>query len=143
PTQLPTSSPVIAFPAHLQLPYTLQWNVAVEQALGTNQTFTMSYVGASGRRLVQTREVSVASSDPNFSQVFFLQSGVTSSYEALQLRFQRTMRNGLTALASYTWSHCLDFGSTDSSFPATRGSCDFDVRHSFQAGTSWDLPGVH
>ena len=143
PTQLPTSSPVVAFPAHLQLPYTLQWNVAVEQALGTNQTFTMSYVGASGRRLVQTREASVASSDPNFSQVFFLQSGVTSSYEALQLRFQRTMRNGLTALASYTWSHCLDFGSTDSSFPATRGSCDFDVRHSFQAGTSWDLPGVH
>jgi hypothetical protein len=140
PTALPTTSPVVAFPSHLQLPYTLQWNAAIEQGLGPNQTLTISYVGASGRRLVQTQEVSVASGNPDFSQVFILQSGVTSNYNALQLRFQRTMGHGLNALASYTWSHCLDFGSTDSSFPATRGNCDFDVRHNFQAGASWDLP---
>lgn len=40
-----TSSTVVAFPSHLQLPYTLEWNTSVQQALGENQAFTISYVG--------------------------------------------------------------------------------------------------
>ena len=52
------------------------------------------------------------------------------------------MSRGIHALTSYTWSHCLDFGSTYTAFPSRRGNCDFDVRHNFQAGLSWDLPGV-
>lgn len=35
-----------------ELPYTLQWNVALQQAIGQSQSFTLSYVGAAGRRLL-------------------------------------------------------------------------------------------
>ena len=38
---------------HLQLPYTIQWNVSVEQALGNSQTLTLSYVGSHAERLLQ------------------------------------------------------------------------------------------
>ena len=38
-----TGSTIYAFPSHLQLPYTLEWNVSVDQALGHSQTLTMSY----------------------------------------------------------------------------------------------------
>src|SRR5262249_47312655 len=46
------------------------------------------------------------------------------------------------ALTSYTWSHCIDFGSEDYFFPYQRGNCDFDVRHNFSAAFSYNLPNV-
>jgi hypothetical protein len=42
-------------------------------------------------------------------------------------------------LASYTWSHCIDFGSENYFFAYQRGNCDFDVRHSLAAAFSYDL----
>ncbi len=46
-----------AFDPAVKLPYTLEWNVAVEQALGMRQTISASYIGAVGRRLLQTASV--------------------------------------------------------------------------------------
>ena len=37
---------LFGFAPHLQLPYTLQWNASVEQALGKSQALTVSYVGS-------------------------------------------------------------------------------------------------
>ncbi len=48
----------------------------------------------------------------------------------------------MTALASYTWSHCLDYGSQNYNFGYQRGDCDFDVRHNFSAAFSYDVPNV-
>src|SRR5207253_1788989 len=50
------SSGLWAFAPNLKLPYTLQWNLALEQSLGSRQTLTASYVGSEGRRLIQTAE---------------------------------------------------------------------------------------
>ncbi len=36
-----TTATVYAFPAHVQMPYTLQWNVSVQQAFGNAQTLTV------------------------------------------------------------------------------------------------------
>jgi hypothetical protein len=54
------SAPIIAFPTHLQLPYTLEWNVSLQQALGKTQSFTLSYVGANGRRLLNLKQLILA-----------------------------------------------------------------------------------
>lgn len=137
-----TGTSLTAFPRHLQLPYTLQWNAALQQSLGRAQALTVSYVGAAGRRLVQLQQRNVQSINPTFAGIRFLQAGVSSNYQALQLQFQRTVNHGLQALTSYTWSHCLDFGSSDAALPATRGNCDFDVRHNFQGGLTSNLPRV-
>jgi hypothetical protein len=136
------SSTVYAFPSQLQLPYTLQWNVAVQQALRKEQTFTVTYVGAAGRRLLQEQTRSIAQFNPNFSSIALLDTGVTSNYQALEAQFQRSMEHGIQALVSYTWSHSLDFGSTYSAITVTRGNSDFDLRHNAQAGLSWDSPVV-
>jgi hypothetical protein len=136
----PYTSNVVAFPEHLQLPYTLEWNVSLQQAFGSSQAITVSYVGSNARRLIQQESRSIKALNPNFSNITFLQSGVTSNYQALQLTFQRTVAHGIQALASYTWSHSIDFGSSASALPAIRGNSDFDVRNNLQAGISWDLP---
>jgi hypothetical protein len=131
-----TNAVVYAFPTHLQLPYTLEWNTSVEQAMGKPQTLTVSYVGSNGRRLMQSQQFSV----PGFAGIVFNQSGVTSNYQALQVKLQRSVAHGVQALVSYTWSHSIDFGSSATEIAATRGNSDFDVRNNFQGGLSWDLP---
>jgi hypothetical protein len=52
------------------------------------------------------------------------------------------LTRGLTALGSYTWSHSIDFGSTNFALPITRGNSDFDVRHNFSGAFSYDLPSA-
>jgi len=136
----PYSAGIYAFPSHLQLPYALEWNSSLEQALGRSQTLTLSYVASSGRRLLQEQRRVVGSLNPNFSTILYFPGGVTSNYQSLQAKFQRQISHGLQALASYSWSHSLDYGSTNSAYPLTYGSSDFDLRHNFQGGMSWELP---
>jgi Carboxypeptidase regulatory-like domain/TonB dependent receptor/TonB-dependent Receptor Plug Domain len=137
-----TSGIPVAFPSHLQLPYTLEWNTSIQQALGKNQALTISYVGSNGRRLLAEQELSLTSLNPNFGTILYYPAGITSNYQALQAQFQRTVARGIQALASYTWSHSIDFGSSAESLALERGNSDFDVRNNLQGGISWDLPTV-
>jgi Carboxypeptidase regulatory-like domain/TonB-dependent Receptor Plug Domain len=137
-----TSGIPIAFPSHLQLPYTLEWNTSIQQAVGKNQAFTISYVGSNGRRLLGLQELSLAALNPNFGTVEYFANGITSNYQALQTQFQRTVTRGIQALASYTWSHSIDFGSSVAELPLQRGNSDFDVRNNLQGGISWDVPEI-
>jgi hypothetical protein len=118
----------------------LQWNLSLEQAVGKDQAITLAYVGANGRRLGQQQELFVNALNPDFSTVIFSPGGVTSSYNALQAKFQRQIAHGVQALVSYTWSHSLDFGSNYVALPLTRGNSDFDVRQNFSGALTWDLP---
>ncbi len=138
-----TSTGIYAFPHHLQLPYSLQRSFAVEQALGKAQTVTITYVGSSGRRQLQRQQYSLKAINPEFGTIYYSPSGVTSSYNALQVKLQRSVSTGLQALLSYTWSHSLDYGSNNTSLPLTYGNSDFDVRSNLEAGASWDIPQYH
>jgi Carboxypeptidase regulatory-like domain/TonB-dependent Receptor Plug Domain len=137
-----TAATITAFPTHMQLPYTLEWNVSLQQALGASQSMTISYVGANGRRLTGLQEDYLTALNPNFGSVDYFQSGVTSNYQALQVQFQRSVAKGIQALVAYTWSHAIDFGSNATVLPLQRADADFDVRNNFQAGMSWELPKV-
>lgn len=134
-----------AFDPALKLPYTWQWNVAVEQSLGKSQAVTVSYVGAAGRRLLQETQVTLFSGtvkiNPNFTSVQLTKNTATSDYDALQVQFQRRLSRGLQALLSYTWSHALDDDSSSfSNRVAQQGNAAFDVRHVFAAAATYDIP---
>ncbi|MCU1302289.1 MAG: hypothetical protein JWQ87_2573 [Candidatus Sulfotelmatobacter sp.] len=139
-----------AFNPNLQLPYTFEWNVAVEQTLGADQTISASYVGAAGKRLLQT--TNVFPGQPNQVGLFLVTNAGTSDYDALQVQFRRRLSHALQALASYTWAHSIDTASAGSVgvdgnalVPSAiangnRGPSDFDVRNAFSAGVTYDLP---
>jgi hypothetical protein len=131
---------VVAADPSLKLPRTYQWNVAVEQSLGINQTVSVSYVGALGRRLISTLQLS--NPNPTLSDVRILKNEANSDYHALQLQFQRRLSRGLQALASYTWSHSIDLVSFDTpnGVGLIRGSSDFDIRHVFSAAVTYNIP---
>src|SRR6266568_3729121 len=138
------SGTLFSFDPNLKLPYTLEWNIAFEQALGKQQTISASYIGSVGRRLLQSPNIN--SPNPNFSAAILVTNAGTSDYNALQLQFQRRLSHGLQALASYFWAHSIDTASAGSSgvpgsfASANRGSSDFDIRHAFSAGVTYDLP---
>jgi hypothetical protein len=127
---------------NLQLPYTIQWNVSIEQAMGGSQALTVSYVGANGRRLLEENELHAQPVNPNFGYVFLYRNGLTSDYDSLQVKFQRRLSQGLTALGSYTWSHAIDYGSQNAAFQYIRGNSDYDVRHNFSGAFSYELPNA-
>ena len=116
---------VYGFYPHLQLPYTLQWNLSMEQALGKSQALTVSYVGSHASRLLQENEIDPPS-NPQLTSIDFVENGLTSDYDSLQVQFRRRLSRGLTALASYTWAHCIDYGSENYNFAYQRGNCAFD-----------------
>jgi hypothetical protein len=150
PANLATTDTLSAFDPHLKLPYTLQWNIALEQALGPEQTISASYVGSSGRRLIQTAIVTIP--NPNLAGAELVANSATSDYHALQVQFQRRLSRGFQAIASYTWSHSIDsasagsiYGNTENALlPGTnnsnRASSDFDIRNSFSMGMTYEIP---
>ncbi len=149
-SNLASQGTLYAFNPLLELPYALQWNAALEQGLGVQQTVTISYVGASGRRLLQT--AIIPSPNASFANADLVSNTATSDYHALQIQFQRRLTHGLQVLASYAWSHSIDDGSAGSYGNAAnfavpglnanenRGPSDFDVRNAFSIGLTYDLP---
>jgi hypothetical protein len=141
PAGQPYASIPFAYHSHLQLPYTLQWNASVEQALGKSQALTISYVGSHAARLLRYDDVA-SPTNPNSPGFKFIVNGLTSDYDSAQVQLHRRLSRGLTALASYTWSHCLDYGSQNYNFGYQRGNCEFDVRHNLSGAFSYDVPNV-
>jgi len=148
-TNPPVSNILVAAP-NLSTPYTYQWNVALEQSIGENQSLSLTYVGAAGRDLL--RVTNLYNPNPNFQQVSVTSNSATSNYDALQIKFERRLSRGWQALASYTWSHSIDIASTDAfatylNTPISianpdidRASSDFDIRHTFTAGVTYIVP---
>jgi hypothetical protein len=143
----PYTDPVVAFDPNLKLPLTLQWNVTIQQALGDKQNVTLSYLGASGRNLATTKLYfpdtlgNTAFSLGNGAQI--TTSNGSSSYNALQATFQRSLSHGLQALFTYTWSHAIDdLSSNFVVYDLQRASSDFDIRNNFQAALTYNVPGA-
>ena len=136
----PYNGGVYVLPSHLQLPYTLEWNVAIQQAISSKASITATYAGAAGRRLFEAQQLDLSSVTTDFTDVYFYPANGTSDYSSLQLSFQRSVAHGVDATASYTWSHSIDVGSTATIQSPVRGNSDFDLRHNLQAGLTWDVP---
>lgn len=139
-------------------PRTYQFNVTAEQSLGANQTISVAYVGALGRKLVRSRsldfgttatQVAGAYFSPKFSGTTVVDNADESSYHSMQVQFNRRLAKGLQGLVSYTWSHSIDNGSSEGAltspgyvFPQSvyYGDSDFDVRHNLNGAVSYELP---
>ena len=145
-----SSDTLFAFDPNVKLPYTLEWNIAVEQTLGKQQAVSASYLGSVGRRLIQSEFIFLP--NPNLGSAILIGNSATSDYNALQLQLQRRLVHGLQALASYSWSHSIDTGSAGSYANGSntlvpgvnpnlnRGDSDFDIRNAFSAGVTYDVP---
>ncbi|RRA49197.1 TonB-dependent receptor [Acidipila sp. EB88] len=105
-----------------QTPYSEQFNLTVQRSLSDTTTVTAAYVGALSRHLQVNPDVNMpAGAVPAgqneqqyrpFPTAFGGGSVVidkgTSNYNSAQVTVERQLRNGLSFLTAYTWSHSLD-----------------------------------
>jgi len=154
----------------LRAPYFLQWSFGLEHQVGNAGSVRAQYVGTRAIDLPYQTEVNGYQNvcagcfapfpygqpaDPRFAAVDQLATGANSNYNGLQLTLQKRLMRGLELHANYTWSHCLDtvsnggflsFSSAGILSPLPGelwrqyGSCDYDVRHNFNASYVWELP---
>jgi len=147
----PGVSQVSSVDPNLRLPFTMQWNAAIERDLGAKQTLTATYVGSNARQLLRQDIFhplfATFGSGPT---VFATRNAGYAHYNALQLQFQRRMSRGLQALVSYSLAKSSDLGSSDANgLVAARVSdivlppltpSDFDIRHSLAGAVSYEVP---
>lgn len=150
PTISSAQAVILAANPNLTLPYTLQWNAAVEQQLGPDRTISATYVGAAGRRLIQSEIIQAPNENISFAEL--VTNAGTSDYDALQLQFIQRLSRGFQATASYSWAHSIDTGSASSAGSvsnfyspalganANRGPSDFDVRNAFSLALTYEVP---
>ncbi len=149
--QNPPYPRIFAYENGYKLPYTLQYNVAIEKAFAGNNTISLSYVGARGERL--GRAETIRSVNANFPRIDLATNGGYSNYNAFQAQYQRRFSRGLQVLASYTFGKSLDNVSEEANnnlqartdaFDVRNdyGASSFDIRHSFNSAVSYEIPSL-
>jgi hypothetical protein len=156
-------TPAFAFRAapNLKIPYAMEYNFSVEREISPHLTATVSYVGSESRHLFLQpmynaplpSEMGPGPVAPRTPFPFFGQfpsdtnSGV-ASYNALQVKVEKRFSQGLTFLASYTYSKCLsiqDEGQSGSiqnpyDWSLDKGDCDFNFPQIFVFSYAYALP---
>ena len=148
-------------------PGIFQYNLAMQNALGSNMVFELAYVGSHGRNLNYPTNLNAvttnrSSNDTQYRPYPNYQAGgITgssnngiSNYNSLQASIRRRLSHGLSFDANYTWSHFLDsidsggWGNRSgnanyqvSNAPALNYSAsNFDIRNSFKNRLVYQLP---
>ena len=151
----------------MHMPYTMNYNASVQQALTPSTTFTLSYVGSLGRHLVtginnpdMPQAITIGGQQgngftpfPHLSGQFWMSWTGASSYNALQAVVQKRLSRGLSFLATYTWAHAFDdttdlLGGDIGAYKQAAlipiidewGQSGYDIRHRVVINTDYELP---
>jgi TonB dependent receptor len=124
--QSPVSFPNVAGrPLHYRDGYSEQWNLMTQYAINPNLGLTVGYVGGAGRHM-QTfpnldspaalafpgTNMQPYTAFPLLGGLYFDEYEGKSSYNALQSSLEKRFSSGMNFLATYTWGHSLDTGSS-------------------------------
>jgi hypothetical protein len=124
---------VFSVDRNFKTPYNFNYNLQLEQAIGSKALFQIGYVGSEGRRLLSLLNINqpylggpttdltyqgtfysgvterpYISTYPQYGDINQIESIGTSNYNSLQATFKIRAYHGLTTQFSYTWSHNLD-----------------------------------
>jgi len=158
PPSLSTLSPDITA-AYMQ-----HWNLNLQHEFGRVGTVTLAYAGSKGTHLMRSFDLNQPvpgagdladrSPYPQFSNIFFSESGANSIYHSVELSFRRPLTRSLALLGAYTFSKSIDDTSAflptgaDQNFPQNshnyrleRALSSFDMTHRVTLAIVQKLPG--
>ena len=164
---LQPNTPAYAVDPNAKTPYTEQWHAAIEKEIPFSTVLKFAYVGTKGIHLDDLRDINtnqlglngattVTANRPYgnlpgtktyvFAQISELETRQVSSYNALQVTAERRA-HGLSFLASYTYSHALDQGSSEGptvtdpyNLRYDYGNADYNIPNRFVASANYQLP---
>jgi hypothetical protein len=147
-------------------PYVQHWNFSVQQDLGWNAVWEISYAGSKGTKLYEFREANPVrpSTDPNadsasrrprpyLGDLAYWCACNSSHYHALQTKVEKRFSQGLSFLTAYTFGKVIDeksqasLGFHSGGNPRSpehpdweKSRADFDIKHRFVNSLSYTLP---
>jgi len=140
-------------PRHLPDATVYRYSLEGQYQLPANLVATVGYQGSLGRHFVRINPIFIttAGKNPGVGAVYFASPDVNSSYNALIARLQGRFLKQLSFDMNYRFAKSIDTasfespcGCTNQSYPIDqkeeRGPSDFDVRNSFVASGTWDIP---
>lgn len=171
----PTSGAASVSPSTVQpdiaTPSVISWTLRVEQQIAPNTSLTIGYVGSHGYHQILSEDLNEPASivqpngtiyyptttkpNPALANTTSWVSQGSSSYNALEVDLRRSLTNGLSFRANYTYARNLDDGSAWNtsvsantpafvSYPNNPGldwgPAATDLRHLAAINASYDLP---
>lgn len=155
----------------LVTPYMQQWHLSIQRELPAASVLEVTYAGSKGNKLFVFLNGNQAAptADPTAPlaprrPVPLIDNGIdwfrasgASSYNSLQVHYEKRFSHGLQFQASYTWAHSIDNASNANLGPtqnnsdfryfrepqAEFGNSDFGIRHRFVASYIYELPIGH
>jgi hypothetical protein len=139
-------------------PYTYNFNLNVEKALGKSLLLQVGYVGSASHHLLTLADINqpalgigarpFATQFPSFGVIDELQTAGNSNYHSLQTVLKVREWHRVSGQFVYSWSHALDdmtqargnLPQDSLNLKGDYGSSDTDSRHNFKALLNYDLP---
>jgi len=152
---------------NIKTPYTISYNLSLQQEIAHNIAATLSYVGNGSRHL----ELNYAPNTvrglyapdtntqqyqpfPDLGGMGIIHFGGVSEYNSLQAKLEKRMSKGLSFLATYTWAHSLTDDSDAGGLSTAVGdrnmalipyteeytNSPYDVRHRVTLNSNYQLP---
>ncbi len=174
PLSNPGGGAAARFPGNLQtydgvykLPQIHQYNFGIQRRLAPGVVMTVGYVGTKGTYLQTTRNINQPTPEGaarvlagqaivnqvrpfrGWANINMYENATNSNYNSLQVSLRTENYRGLTLQTSYTWSHSIDYVSSDVpgnahqdayNPKAERGNSSFDRRHMLIFSYVYDLP---
>ncbi len=148
---------VSAADLHIRSPYVQQWHLTIQHQLKGNILLQTGYTGNQGTKLGVIRPFNVPQPGPGpiqarspypaFGYMEINEQSGRSIYHGWQTKVEKRYSQGLSLLASYTWSKTIDNNSflgfrvyNPFDVNQDRGLSDQDARHRFVVGWTYELP---
>jgi hypothetical protein len=157
------------FTLGMQGPAIQQWNFTVERQFPWSMMLRVAYEGMESYHLPGAVEGNLAVYNPSLTaaqnrtqvnarrpmgqyyQGLYLGENVgTASFQGLNISIEKRMSAGLTFLAGYRWSKCLDENESATTYSALsysttnprndRGVCGYNIPNQFRLSYSWIVP---
>lgn len=147
-------------------PKIYQWNLDIQQGIGSNTSFELAYVGSHAfhlnfptdlnqvpNALTSQHNYDKNKPNPNYNSIGGSTNDAISNYHSLQASLNRRLSRGLSFGFNYTWSHFLDdqdssgWGNREgpqsrqyADAPSNYSNSNFDIRNAFKGLVVYEIP---
>ncbi|MBV8891536.1 MAG: TonB-dependent receptor [Acidobacteria bacterium] len=156
----PPQCNVLGIDRNFRTPYIATWTLGVQHAFTKNLALDLAYVGNYSDNLIGIRDINqgqlgtgTLTNFPQFPYLGFINmmsNQYGANYSGLQATLTERLSHGVSFLFGYTYSHALDYSSTnqnqflpqDSNHPEKEyASSDYDIRHRLTLSLTYAIPG--
>jgi hypothetical protein len=141
----------------IRTPHTMQYNLNVQQQLGSSSVLTVGYVGNRGLNLTALENYNMAEGfyngnslefpagaakfNPNFECICYYNNTTDSWYNALTVSYQRRFSAGFQTQVSYTWSKTINENDGNNTAANVTTSDFAQLKYPYDGGANRGLSG--